>query len=88
MPDRSERPVGYASRTFTKMEQQYSQIEKEGLACVYEVTKFRSFLYGHHFSLITYHKPLLTLFNENRAIPTAVFVHLKRRHLMTSRLVT
>ena len=56
-----ERPVGYASRTLTKMEQEYSQIEKEGLACVYEVNKFRSYLYGHHFSLITYHKPLHSL---------------------------
>ena len=56
-----ERPVGYASRTLTKMEQEYSQIEKEGLACVYEVNKFRSYLYGHHFSLITKHKPLHSL---------------------------
>ena len=71
MPDGSERPVEYASCTLTKMGQDYShsQIEKEGLACMYGVTKFRSYLYGHHFGLITEHKPRLTLVNENCEIP-------------------
>jgi len=80
MPDGSERPVEYASHTLTKMEQEYShsQIEKDGLACMYGVTKFRSYLYGHHFSLITDHKPLLTLFNENRAIPPQASSRIQR----------
>ena len=36
---------------------------------MFRVQKFRSYLYGHHFTLQTDHKPLLTLFNENKAIP-------------------
>ena len=62
MPDGTERPVGF--------EKKYSQIEKEGLACVFGVKHFHNYLYGHHFTLCTDHKPLLSLFNEQKAIST------------------
>ena len=58
--DGSEKPVGYVSRTLSKAEHNYSQLEKEGLACVFGVKKFYSYLYGHSFDLITDHKPLLS----------------------------
>ena len=69
MPDGSEKPIGFVSRTLSAAEQKYSQIEKEALACVVGVTRFRSYLWGHHFTLQTGHKPLLTLFNEHKTIP-------------------
>ena len=46
MPDGTERPVGFASRTLSATEQKYSQIEKEGLACVFGVKRFHAYLYG------------------------------------------
>ena len=60
MPDGSEKPMD--------AEKKYSQIEKEGLACVYGVTRFHSYLFRHRFKLQTDHKPLLTLFNESKAV--------------------
>ena len=78
MPDGSERPVGFASRTLSKAEKGYSQIEKEGLSCVFGVTKFHAYLMGRHFTLITDHKPLLGLLNENKPIPSHASARIQR----------
>lgn len=68
MPDGSEQPVGFASRTLTNAEENYSQMEKEALACIFGIKQFQSYIYGHHFTLQTDHRPLLALFNEKRLI--------------------
>ena len=72
MPDGSKKPIGFVSRILSETEKKYSQIEKEGLACVFGVRRFHAYLFGHHFTLQTDHKPLMTLFNETKEIPTQV----------------
>ena len=62
MPDGTERPIAFASKTLSTSERNYSQVEKEGLALVFGVKKFQSYLYGHRFTLVTDHKPLTTIF--------------------------
>ena len=37
MPDGSEQPIGYVSRTLNSAERNYSQLEKEGLSCVFGI---------------------------------------------------
>ena len=66
MPDGYEKPIGYASRTLNKAERNYSQLEKEGLSCVFGVKHFYSYLFGHPFELVTDHKPLLGLLGKNK----------------------
>jgi len=64
MPDGSEKPIGFMSRTLMKAEQNYSQVEKEGLACVYGVKHFHSYLFGHKFVLHTRSHCSVSLFKH------------------------
>ena len=68
MPDGTEKPVGFASHTLAKAEKNYSQLEKEGHSCNFGTKLFHSYLFGHAFTLVTDHKPLLGLLRENKAI--------------------
>lgn len=78
MPDGSERPVGFVSRTLTAAERNYSQLDKEGLAVMFGVKKFHSYVYGRRFTIVTDHKPLLSLFNEAKAVPQMVSPRVQR----------
>ena len=69
MPDGTEKPIGFVSRTLSNAEKKYSQIEKEALACVFGVKRFHAYLFGHHFTLQTDHRPLMSLFSESKLIP-------------------
>ena len=84
MPDGSEKPIGYASRTLNKAERNYSQLEKEGLSCVFGVKHFYSYFFGHPFKLITDHKPLLGLFGESKPISSQASVRVRRWTLYLS----
>ena len=84
MADGTEKPIGYASRTLSKAERNYSQLEKEGLACIFGVKKFHDYVFGHPFELITDHKPLLGLFKENRGTSQQASARIKRWSLLLS----
>ena len=70
LPDDSCRPVAFASCTLCKAEANYSQIDREGLALVFGVTRFRQYVYGREFTLITDHKPLIHFSGQTASIPT------------------
>ena len=78
MADGSERPIAYASRTLSKPERGYSQLDKEALAVIFAVKKFHQFLYGRHFIIFTDHKPLLGLVNPGKSTPLMASSRMQR----------
>ena len=59
------RPAYYVSKTLTAMESNYSNIEGEMLGMVFSVLHFKHFTYGQQVTVITDHKPLITLSKKN-----------------------
>ncbi|KAK2718681.1 hypothetical protein QYM36_005872, partial [Artemia franciscana] len=53
--------VAYASRSLSKAEQKYSQLEKELYAIVFGCKYFHHFIYGRHVKVTTDHRPLETI---------------------------
>lgn len=61
------KPVAMNSRTTTKTEQRYPQIDLEGLAVDYGLRRFRNYLAGGKQNfIVTDHRPLVSIFNGNR----------------------
>ena len=57
-------PISYASRQLISAERNYTTTEREGLAMVYAVKKFRHYLLANKFVFYTDHQALLYLVNK------------------------
>lgn len=74
MPDGAEHPNTYASCTLSWSEGNYAQLEKETFALTFGINKFHQYLFGSKFTLLTDHKPLMTICGCKKVIPSLAAV--------------
>ena len=84
LPDGSERPIAFASRTLSDSEKNYAQLEKEALSLIFGLKKFHQYLYGRQFILMTDHKPLVTILGPKKGIPSLAAARLQRWAVLLS----
>lgn len=85
MKDGTERPIAFGSRSLTKTEQKYSQINKEALALVWAgIKKFQHYLFGRKFTILNDHQPLTQIFHPHKGIPGTTAARLQRYALFLS----
>ena len=84
LPDGSDKPIAYASRSLSDCEKKYAQLEKEALALIFGMSKFHKYLFGREFLLQTDHMPLLGLLKEDRPISAMASARIQRWALRLS----
>ena len=60
-----DHPIAFVSRKLSKVEKNYTTTEREGLAMMYDLQKFRHYLLGSHFKMFTDHSTLKYLVNKH-----------------------
>lgn len=58
--------LAYGSRTLSKLERKYAQVEKEALACIFVCERFYIYLVGHTFKLITDNKAIQFIYGGSK----------------------
>jgi len=59
-----DHPMNFAIRKLSIVEKNYTTTEREELAMVYALQKFRHYLLGYHFKMYTYHSALRLIVNK------------------------
>lgn len=72
MKDHTERIIAYGAKSLTDTEKRYCTTEKEALAIVWGVEKFRMYLLGLEFELETDHRALESIFRPSSKPPARI----------------
>lgn len=83
-PNGQLKPIAFISRTLMPAEKNYSTLDKEALAIYWSVRRFYHYLMGQEFTIQTDHKPLTSIFGENKGIPQMAATRLQRWALFLS----
>ena len=77
-----EQPIAYASRSLGAAKKNYLQLEKEGLAIIFDVKRFHQYLFCLRFSILSDHKPLQHIFKTTSSTPTKASVRIQHWALL------
>lgn len=69
-----EWPIAFTSKTLTKTESQFSQLDKENFAIFWRVKKLFNYLYSRKFTMLTNCHPLKVIFGAHTAKPSLCLV--------------
>ena len=78
MADGSVQLIAFSSRTLSKAERNYAQLEGEALALIFGVKQFYKYLVGRLFTLITDNRPLLKILGLKKEVPSVAAARLQR----------
>lgn len=78
MVNGEEKPICFVSRSLSKAEQNYSQLDREALAIVFALDRLYTYLYGRKFTLITDNRPISRIFHHHANIPPITAARLMR----------
>ncbi|CAK1601575.1 unnamed protein product [Parnassius mnemosyne] len=76
MPDKTERPIAFTSKSLTKAEKGYSQLDKEAAALIWGLKKFFQYCYGRKITLVIDNKPLSRILHPEKATPVTTAIRL------------
>lgn len=60
--------MAFVSKILNSAKKNYSQIDKEALAIIFEINKFNNFLWGRQFIIKCDCKPLVSIFGPEKGI--------------------
>ena len=70
--------MAFASRSLSRAEENYSQIDKEALALAWGIKHFHQYMWGVKFTLETDHKLLVSIFSPSKSISATATARLQR----------
>jgi len=73
MPSGEEKPIAFDSRTLSKAEQNYAQLENEALAIIFGIKKFHQYIYGRNFCC-----RLITSLSPQFSVQKWAYLHLRQ----------
>ena len=78
MPNGTDHPIEYVSRSLNPAQRNCLTISKESFAIIVGLKKFHQFLYGHRFTVKTDHKPLEGLLGKTKGISSQASSRVRR----------